>query len=806
MELFPSLLDIVPQIQRLIFSPLYLPVGVGIAVLLFLALLFLRQRRGRYEILPPGYRTRAHYKSYLQALRHERRGEKILAASFYLQAGLQERAISLYREAREHARAAQLLKRAGRKLEAAQELEKAGRYAEAAVLYEQLKLFREAESAYLKAGLKDQALDLWRRIERPWELAELAMRIRDFHAFREGVQLCENPRPLIEAGGAMFRKELEEGEGALEPPDFWDPFLNELLLRGEALELWNLVREVASYLGQWQKAALACEHLERWEEAKTLYERSGDREGLARVLEKLGEVQSAARIKAEQKERHGELAEAAHLYEEAGEPQRALLLWQVLERWEDCGRIQREFGELESAANSFFKAKKFRESLELYQRLQRWEEAGRCAEALQDREQAAQYYRKAGKWADAARVMELNGNLRAAITDLQQALRIQGWDINLARHLAFLMMGSGMGEAAVPLLERIIPTHPTQSEDAELLYQLAMLLENEGRLSEAMRHYERLLVYDLNYRDVPERLRRLKTSFTRAFVSQEIPQSEPHPRSGGETQRISERYEILEELGRGGMGIVFKARDLLLDRLVALKMIRLEDVTENSRDRLLNEARVAAKLNHPNIVQIYDCAFARGFLTLAMEYVEGESLRDLLALKGPLPIPAVLVIVGQVSKALEYAHDAAVVHRDVKPANILWTPKKIAKLTDFGIARMVQDLKTTRTLVVGTPLYMAPEQITGRGVDHRADLYSLGVTFYELLTGTPPFPHGDVGYHHIHTPPPDPRSMRPELDERMVRILMKLLEKEPGQRYQSARELLQDLRSLATSSRPRSSG
>jgi serine/threonine-protein kinase len=348
-------------------------------------------------------------------------------------------------------------------------------------------------------------------------------------------------------------------------------------------------------------------------------------------------------------------------------------------------------------------------------------------------------------------------------------------------------------------LERIVPTHPSHPQDAELIYQLAMLLENEGRIGESVRYYERLLVFDINYRDVPERLKRLKESFTRSFSTPSPVETTPSHPQGGETQRLSERYEILEELGRGGMGIVFKARDQLLDRLVALKVVRLEDVTEGSRDRLLTEARVAAKLNHPNIVQIYDCAFARGFLTLAMEYVEGQSLREILAQKGPFPLPAALLILGQVARALEYAHGIGIVHRDIKPANILWTPQKSAKLTDFGIARMIQDLKTTRTLVVGTPLYMAPEQITGRGVDHRADIYSLGVTFYELLTGAPPFPHGDVGYHHIHTPPPDPRTMRPDLPEPLLSVIFKLLAKSPDERYSSATELIHSLKPIVTS-------
>jgi len=258
------------------------------------------------------------------------------------------------------------------------------------------------------------------------------------------------------------------------------------------------------------------------------------------------------------------------------------------------------------------------------------------------------------------------------------------------------------------------------------------------------------------------------------------------------------RYEILEEVGRGGMGIVFKARDRRLGRVVALK--RLPD---NLRDHpkavelFLREARAAASLNHPNIVTLFDAGQEGDTFFITMELLEGMPLQKILQSRKRLNAPHVVKLGGQIATGLQYAHEEGIVHRDIKTANLFFTNKKTMKIMDFGLAKMTEEVRRSTTVIGGTPYYMAPEQSAGERVDHRADLYALGVTFYELLVGRVPFREGDVAFHHRHTQPPDPREEAPDIPDAVAALVLKLLEKRPGDRVQSAREVCEELQRIA---------
>ncbi|HEY80904.1 MAG TPA: protein kinase [Caldilineae bacterium] len=259
-------------------------------------------------------------------------------------------------------------------------------------------------------------------------------------------------------------------------------------------------------------------------------------------------------------------------------------------------------------------------------------------------------------------------------------------------------------------------------------------------------------------------------------------------------------YRIEREIGRGGMAIVYLAYHQWLDRPVALKVLRPElQQDEDLVARFLVEARSAARLEHPNIVAVHDAGMVDGVHYLAMEYVEGETLADVLArVNGPLPEDFIISVATQVASALDYAHRRGVVHRDVKPSNILVQSNGKVRLTDFGIAHAV-GLRTPeqKAAVLGTPEYMSPEQAMGRPVDGRSDVYSLGVAVYHMLTGRPPFTgetHRDILYAHVHTPPPDPRSLNPHLPPEATRVMNRAMAKNPDDRYPIAGAFAQALR------------
>jgi len=263
------------------------------------------------------------------------------------------------------------------------------------------------------------------------------------------------------------------------------------------------------------------------------------------------------------------------------------------------------------------------------------------------------------------------------------------------------------------------------------------------------------------------------------------------------------RYELLEEIGRGAMGVVFRARDPLIDRIVAIKTINVglsraeAEAFENRFDR---EARSAGRLNHPNIVTIYDVGKSGDVAYIAMELLEGQSLRDVLDSGVVLPHATIADIAAQIADGLDAAHQAGVVHCDIKPANIVVLPSGLVKITDFGIAALPTGSRSFIGSVAGSPKYISPEQVLGRPVDARSDVFSLGAVLYEVLTGTPPFAGTalDEILHNVINDSPEPPTRRNRsLPKTFDAIVARALAKHPDDRYPSAREMAADLRALA---------
>jgi len=267
------------------------------------------------------------------------------------------------------------------------------------------------------------------------------------------------------------------------------------------------------------------------------------------------------------------------------------------------------------------------------------------------------------------------------------------------------------------------------------------------------------------------------------------------------------RYEIVGELGRGAMGVVYKAMDPVIGRTVAVKTIRLsEEGTGLSRPELLTrfqtEARAAGLLTHPNIVVVFDAGEEDGLYYITMELVEGKSLQALLDGGHAFPLPRTLRIMEQTCSALQFAHERNVIHRDIKPANLMLTADDTVKVTDFGTAKILQFGTVQQTAhVMGTPSYMSPEQVKGRAVDGRSDIFSLGVMLYEMVTGEKPFPGQNITtviYKIVNEDPVPPRQIDPSIHPGISAVIMKALVKEPDQRYQSCREMLEDLHNYRT--------
>jgi tetratricopeptide (TPR) repeat protein len=533
----------------------------------------------------------------------------------------------------------------------------------------------------------------------------------------------------------------------------------------------------------------------------------GDLAACARALDKAGMTQKAAELRAKQHEKQGDKAAAAKFYREAGHLTQAAALSaesggnaESAELYEQAGDHRRaatsylEAGEFERAARAFETSYDYTEAIEAYRR------AGNNSKVLELLERLGRHHEAGG-------IALEQGDEDRAIRNFQQVdLR----DPDYAESCSALASLFAKREEWVLAIDRLKEALAAIGEEAaplELCEQLGDAFEKNGDLAEALETFEGIRKRDYQYARVGERIRalreRLSAQETRGqsqldtAAAGATTQRATSPAAAAPATPAEERYEILGELGRGGMGIVYKARDRRLGRVVALK--RLPD---NLRDHptavalFLREAQSAAALNHPNIVTIYDADQAEGNYYLTMEFLEGMPLDAILKKRGKLSPRDAIRMGMQIATGLQFAHERGIVHRDIKTANLFFTRDRVVKIMDFGLAKMVEEVRKAATVIGGTPYYMAPEQALGERVDHRADLYAFGVTLFELLSGHVPFREGDVAYHHRHTPPPDLRELVPGIPPALAALVAKLMGKTPDERPATTAEVTAALDAL----------
>jgi serine/threonine-protein kinase len=375
------------------------------------------------------------------------------------------------------------------------------------------------------------------------------------------------------------------------------------------------------------------------------------------------------------------------------------------------------------------------------------------------------------------------------------------------RMLGLAFQGQGQLDMAFEKFRKV----PLDQSLMELMYNLALDFERKRQFNKAESVFRYMADYDPSFRDLPTRLVQSKAmSETVVF--------------GGATGRGNDstlvldrpglskpmlgRYEIEKELGKGAMGVVYLGKDPKIGREVAIKTMALAsefdaDVLQEVKERFFSEAATAGRLNHPNIVTMYDAGEEHDLAYIAMEFLKGQ---DLVAHTKPgqlLPLPVVMDIVARVADALDYAHRQNVVHRDIKPGNIMYDPQTDAvKVADFGIARITDASKTRTGMVLGTPSYMSPEQLAGLKISGSSDLFSLGVTLYQLACGRLPFDGDSMAqlmYRIANEPPVDILTVRPDLPPCLVSIVGKALAKQPEARYASGADMAEALRQCAAS-------
>ena len=396
---------------------------------------------------------------------------------------------------------------------------------------------------------------------------------------------------------------------------------------------------------------------------------------------------------------------------------------------------------------------------------------------------------RSGEFYDAGTLAAEHHQYDRAIHNLQQIDSRHPRYSECCRTLAQMLSEKGEHELAVEKFDESFGLSGVSQVPLDLLSHYAGLLQAAERFDDALEVYEGIRRRDVLFENVNTHIEGLRKQLSRATAGGDDDNAATSV-AANKSSSSESRYEIQGELGRGGMGVVYRALDKHLQRIVALKVLpeHLRE-HETALELFLREARSAAALNNRNIVTVYDAGQEGKMDFISMECLEGTGFDAILKRRGALEPRMVASLALQVASGLEYAQTHKIIHRDIKPSNLFLTEERIVKIMDFGLAKMVEEVRRASTIIGGTPNYMAPEQAVGDATDHRADLYALGGTLFHLITGTVPYPDGDVTYQHAHSPIPDPREREVTVPAAMAEMIMKLLAKAPEDRFQSAREV-----------------
>jgi len=520
---------------------------------------------------------------------------------------------------------------------------------------------------------------------------------------------------------------------------------------------------------------------------------NGDIAGAARALEREGQGQVANLLFARLHLDRDQKEIAARHFEAAGQPLEAAELERTLENYSRAATLFEAAGESAQAAAMYRSAGDFSNAGAAYERAARLDSAIECYREGGDIDGWIGSLERMGAAFEAAEVSIENDDWGRAVRSLQLVPIDDPDYANASNLLIDAYLREGHLDLAAAKIDEIIRNVGLETVPIEACDGLAGRLEETGEFERALEMLEIVRNRDATYPNLATRIECLRKRLSNSSSSGTAPAT-----ATGDAFGSGFRYEIIEEIGRGGMGVVFKARDQRLGRIVALK--RLPDNLRNHPKAIklfLREARAAAALNHPNIVTLFDADQEGDTFYITMELLEGSPLQAILHRRGRLAARDVARLGIQVANGLEYACEQRIVHRDIKTGNLFFTKRKRVKIMDFGLAKMVEEVRRASTIIGGTPYYMAPEQAVGGNVDHRADIYAFGVTLYELLTGKVPFSDGDVTYHHRHTPPVDPRELCEDLPDAMAELVLHMLAKNPDDRCGSAARVGERLQEIS---------
>ncbi len=668
------------------------------------------------------------------------------AIEMYKKSGQSDNLVRIYVKRRNIEAAAALLEKNNRYQEAAELYYQHERFEKAAQIYEKKGFYKKAAYIYEKAGNKKKAAQNFEK---------------SFLANSDSLMGYQDARHLEEEllKAVDLYVQLGENERAYE-----------LLLKNNKFE----------------KAAEIAEKMERFAEAARNYEKAQIPLKAAVLYERIGQPKIAWQLRGEEAFARGDTNSAAECFLKADDYTRAAELFEWNKQYAKAAHCYFMNQNFLAAADNYMKDGKEEDAAKMFEMGREWRVAADLFSKLDKLKKAGELYEKAGEYFKAGFAFLKVDDERRALTNFQQ---VPSDDCNFGTavtSIANIFLKNRKPQLVIEKIEKLIDRQPIGKHNIDWYYVLGQAYENSGNYKKAFEIYQMILTEDYSYMDVHQKIKEVDK------LMQKYKEMELIAEDSGE------RYRIIEKIGEGGMGVVFKAEDTVLKRIVALKILNKTLIKDTRNlERFFTEARSTASLSHANIVTVYDVGQLKEDYFISMEFIEGDNFMNLIRHKKIFSLSQVLFVAIKLFRALDYSHKKGIIHRDIKPHNVMITRQKEIKIMDFGLAVILGDQKQGETgVITGTPYYMSPEQIQGIPVDHRTDIYSSGATLFHLITGRVPFKGENIFYQHLFDRIPDIKSIRSDIPDRLVAIVEKCMEKKREQRFQSAGEVLNEFKNI----------
>ena len=703
----------------------------------------------------------------------------------YEEIGEYRKALQVYEEGQEYDVMGELLEKLGKESEAIEAYKKSGNSDNLVKLLLKRKNVEAAGTVLENNNRFQEAAELYYNYER----YDKAAQIYEKKGFYKKAAYIYEKGGNIKKAAANFEKwfvtSFDTAIGYQGSKQLEQELIKAVDLYTQLNELEKAYELLIKY-GKFEKAADVAVKMNRISDAAKNYERAQLPLKAAEMYEKLDQPKIAYLLRGEHAFAKGSTLEAAEWFLKGEDYTRAAELFEWDKKFAKAAHCYFMNQNFLGAADNYLKDGNEEEAAKMFEMGREWKMAANISLKYGKFQKAGELYENAQEYFKAGASFIKVDDDRRALANFQ-LVPVDSPDFNAAiTHMANIFLKNRKPQLVIEKIEKLLGDNPIDKSNIEWFYVLGQAYENAGNFKKAFEIYQMILTEDYSFRDVHQKIKDVE-GLIQKYKEMELI-----------SEDSSERYRIVEKIGEGGMGVVFKAEDTVLKRIVALKILNKTLVADKRNlERFFSEARSTASLTQANIVTVYDVGQIKDDYFISMEFIEGDNFMNLIRRKKVFSPSQVVFIAIKLFKALDYSHRKGIIHRDIKPHNIMITKQKEIKIMDFGLAVILGDQKKGESgVITGTPYYMSPEQIQGIPVDHRTDIYSSGATLFHLTTGHVPFKGENIFYQHLFDPVPPIKKFRNDVPEKLCYIIEKCMEKKREQRFQSAMEVLNEMKTI----------